>query len=52
MNAAVATDEVKKRFAALGVVAEGGAPQKVTELVKQDIARWGPIIRENNIQPE
>jgi tripartite-type tricarboxylate transporter receptor subunit TctC len=52
VNAALETDEVKKRFAALGVVAEGGAAQKVTALVRQDLARWGPIIRDGNIQPE
>ncbi len=52
VNAALASDEVQKRFAGLGVAAEGGPAQKVTELVKQDVARWSTIIRERNIQAD
>ncbi|MEZ2294989.1 Bug family tripartite tricarboxylate transporter substrate binding protein [Variovorax sp. RCC_210] len=49
---AVASEDVKKRFDSLGVDAESSAPPKVMEYVKQDVARWSVIIREQNIQPE
>lgn len=52
INAALATDEVQKRFAGLGIVAEGGPAQDVTDLVKQDVARWAPIIRDRHIEAE
>ncbi|MDB6000165.1 MAG: Tripartite-type tricarboxylate transporter, receptor component TctC, partial [Rhizobacter sp.] len=52
INDAVANEDVKARFKSLGVIAEGGAPQKVTDLIKQDVARWSVIIRDNNIRPE
>jgi tripartite-type tricarboxylate transporter receptor subunit TctC len=49
INAAVESEEVRKRFAALGIVAEGSPPRKVTEYIKQDVSRWSVIIRERNI---
>lgn len=48
----VATEDIKKRFAALGVSAESSTPAQVSAVIKQDVARWGTIIRERNIQPE
>jgi tripartite-type tricarboxylate transporter receptor subunit TctC len=50
--AAAATDEVRKRFAGLGIVAEAGSPQEVTALVKQDVTRWTAIIRDRHIEAE
>lgn len=45
-------EDVRRRFAALGIVAEGSTPQKVTEFIKQDVTRWSAIIRERNIQAD
>ena len=52
INTAVANEDVRKRFAALGIAAEGSSPQKVTEFIKQDVTRWSAIIRERNIQAD
>jgi tripartite-type tricarboxylate transporter receptor subunit TctC len=49
---AVASEDVKKHFDLLGVDAESSDPAKVMDYVKQDVARWSVIIREQNIQPE
>ncbi|WP_218508257.1 tripartite tricarboxylate transporter substrate binding protein [Variovorax sp. dw_308] len=49
---AVASEDVRKRFDALGVDAESSAPAQVMDYVKQDVARWSVIIREQNIEPE
>lgn len=48
----LASDEVKQRFAALGIVAESSAPAAVSALIDQDLARWGPIIRERHIEAQ
>jgi tripartite-type tricarboxylate transporter receptor subunit TctC len=52
INAAVANEDVRKRFAALGIVAEGSGPQQVSDFIKQDVSRWSVIIRERNIQAD
>jgi tripartite-type tricarboxylate transporter receptor subunit TctC len=49
---AVGLPEVRQRFSSLGVDAESSAPAPVMDYVNQDVARWGAIIREKNIQPE
>lgn len=52
INQAVESEDVKKRFMSLGVVAGGSTPQVVMDYIKQDYARWSTIIRERNIQPD
>ena len=49
---ALASDEVRKRFEDLGVSADAGGPAEVSSYIRQDLTRWGAIIREQNIQPE
>lgn len=49
---AAASDDVRKRFASLGIVAETGSPQEVSALVQQDVTRWTAIIRERHIEAE
>lgn len=52
INAALATPEMHQRFRSFGVEAKTTTPQRLGELISQDIARWGPVIRENNIRAE
>jgi tripartite-type tricarboxylate transporter receptor subunit TctC len=52
INAALASPDMQKRFRTFGVEAKTSTPQRLGEMISQDIARWGPIIRENNIQAE
>jgi tripartite-type tricarboxylate transporter receptor subunit TctC len=49
---ALASEEVRKRFEDLGVTADAAGPAEVASYIRQDLARWGAIIREQNIQPE
>jgi len=49
---ALGSDEVRKRFTALGLTADAGGPSEVAAYIQQDLARWGAIIREQNIRPE
>jgi tripartite-type tricarboxylate transporter receptor subunit TctC len=54
VDAALGSEEVRQRFASLGIVAEkgGGDPSEVTRLVQQDVSRWTAIIRERHIVAE
>lgn len=49
---AAGSDEMRKKFATLGVVAESSTPQAVSALINEDLARWSAIIRERDIKPE
>lgn len=52
INHVVQSEDVRKRFNSLGVVAGGSTPQVVMDYIRQDTAHWSVIIREKNIQPE
>ncbi len=52
INGALSSPEMQQRFRSFGVEAKTAAPQKLAEIIAQDIARWGPVIRENNIRAE
>jgi len=49
---ALSSQDVRAKFEALGVMADAGGPAEVTRYIEQDVARWGAIIREQNIRPE
>jgi tripartite-type tricarboxylate transporter receptor subunit TctC len=46
------TPELKARFAAIGIDVTTTSPQAFAELVREDYARWGKIIREAGIKAE
>jgi tripartite-type tricarboxylate transporter receptor subunit TctC len=48
----LATDELKKRFADFGAVAAPTTPDGFNTIVKNEIAKWGKVIREANIKAE
>jgi len=52
LNAALETPDMQQRFRGFGVQVRTTTPQKLGELIVQDVARWAPVIRENNIQSE
>ncbi len=43
---------MRRKFAALGIVAEAGQPQDVANFIRQDVTRWSAIIRERHIQSD
>jgi tripartite-type tricarboxylate transporter receptor subunit TctC len=49
---ALADKEVQERYAALGLRADGTTPEQVTALVRDQLARYGKAVRDNNIKPE
>jgi tripartite-type tricarboxylate transporter receptor subunit TctC len=49
---ALSSDEVRTRFERIGTPVDMDGPAQVSAYIKQDLARWGTIIREQNIKPE
>jgi tripartite-type tricarboxylate transporter receptor subunit TctC len=47
---AIATDDVKQRFAELGFEAAGTSPEQFAAQIKDEVAKWGKVIREANIK--
>ena len=44
--------EVKARFGAIGIDVTTTSPEAFAELVREDYARWGKIVREAGIKAE
>lgn len=44
---AVATDELKQRFLALGAEAQGGTPEELEAYIRSEMAKWGRVIKES-----
>jgi tripartite-type tricarboxylate transporter receptor subunit TctC len=44
--------EVQQRFTAFGLVVRTATPNKLAEMTAEEIARWTPVIRDNNIRAE
>ena len=49
---ALADPEVKERYAALGLVPDGNTPEQLLALTRDQLARYGKVIRDNNIKAE
>jgi tripartite-type tricarboxylate transporter receptor subunit TctC len=49
---AVATPEVRNRFAALGVEPVAGSPKEFDELIAAEVERWERLVRDAQIKPD
>jgi tripartite-type tricarboxylate transporter receptor subunit TctC len=45
INKALKTPELKKQFDAQGADILGGTPEQFSKLIRDDIGRWGPVVR-------
>ena len=50
LDAFLKTDEAKKQFAMLGARTLGGPPERLTERMNQEKARWGPIVKSADVK--
>jgi tripartite-type tricarboxylate transporter receptor subunit TctC len=48
----LARPEVKSRFEPSGTVLVGSSPKQFAETIRQDIARWGNVIKAAKVSPE
>ena len=52
VNAALASAEMKKTFAAMATEIEPVTPQALMMRIERDVVQWGELIRAAGIQPE
>ena len=52
INTAMALPEVHKRFLSFGVIPKTTTPKHLSEMTAAEIARWAPVIRDNNIRTD
>jgi tripartite-type tricarboxylate transporter receptor subunit TctC len=50
--AALHTPDAKARLRAEGVEAVGSTPQRLAELLKTELARWAPLVKEAGAKAE
>lgn len=44
-NRILATQDVKDRMAATGIDAAGGTPEEFTKFIRDELAKWGPVVK-------
>ncbi|MDO9412260.1 MAG: tripartite tricarboxylate transporter substrate binding protein [Pseudolabrys sp.] len=52
VNKALAAEDVRTKLQAAGIEIQNGSPQKFADYIKADLAKWGKVTAEANIQPE
>lgn len=52
LNKALATPEVRERFAALGLEAAGGSAADLQKAMLDDAKRWGPIVKKSGFKAD
>ena len=44
-NRILATQDVKDRMAATGIDAAGGTPEQFAKFIREELAKWGPVVK-------
>jgi tripartite-type tricarboxylate transporter receptor subunit TctC len=52
INQALEAQDIRERFATYGVLAKPVSIKKLADLIAEDVARWGAVVRTNNIRAE
>jgi tripartite-type tricarboxylate transporter receptor subunit TctC len=52
INEVLQMPEVRDRFPGFGVLAASATPQRLGEMISEEVVRWRPIIRDNNISTD
>jgi tripartite-type tricarboxylate transporter receptor subunit TctC len=52
LNKALASPEVKERFAALGLEPAGGSPADLQKTMVEDTRRWAPVVRKSGFRAD
>ena len=52
INAALKQDDVRARLTGAGIEIQGGTPEQFGNVIKNEIDKWGRIVKEAGIQPE
>ena len=51
-NRALALPEIKERLSTMGIDTASGSPEDFARFIREEIARWGPVVKAAGIQPE
>ena len=51
-NRILASQDVKDRMSAVGIDTTGGSPEDFAKFIRDEIAKWGPVVKAAGIQPE
>ena len=51
VNQALKSSEIQERFASQGTEALGGTPEQAASYVRQELDRWGPVVKKAGIVP-
>ena len=43
---------MKARLTSVGVQIQGGTPEHFAEVIKDEVEKWGKLVKEAGIQPE
>jgi tripartite-type tricarboxylate transporter receptor subunit TctC len=52
VNRILQMNDVKERLASDGMVAAGGPPERVAEVLKRDVAKWQRVVKTAGIKTE
>lgn len=52
VNKALADPDLRARFAQVGLAPITATPERATEVVRTELARWQPLVRQANIKPD
>jgi tripartite-type tricarboxylate transporter receptor subunit TctC len=52
VNKAMLIPDVQQRFTSFGVVPKTATPKRLSEMTVDEVTRWTPVIRDNNIRAE
>ena len=51
-NAAMKAEDVRARLTGAGIEIQGGTPEQFGKVIRDEVDKWGRIVREAGIQPE
>ena len=52
LNKALATPEIRERFATLGLEVASGTPADLQKTMLEDAKRWGPIVKKSGFKAD
>ena len=52
INKALLTDVVQTKFAAVGYAPAGGTPEEFAQKIRQEMEKWGQVLRAAGIKPQ
>ncbi|OWT60405.1 Bug family tripartite tricarboxylate transporter substrate binding protein [Candidimonas nitroreducens] len=50
-NEAMADPAVRKKLVEMGYEIEGGKPERFTQWIDSELAKWGPVVKQANVHP-